>query len=443
MRKKLTFIPLSLGLATGIVLCTLKPSLADEEQVIVPESVTTGIGEKLSTLSCLFLNLAPSLFQAEQTIPQEKKPSQEPLQLLPEIASVKSCQSKNLGMDQQLWGEFGQLGDKQALLRAIDQSLRYLQTPTAAAAYQRYRVPGITRERVLRSLVRFRQLLVTSASAAELEAAVKREFVFYQSVGKEGKGDVLFTAYYEPVYAASRVPTPEYRYPIYRRPPDLDSWRKPHPTRQQLEGDDGLQASQGKLRGLELFWLRDRLEAYIPHIQGSARLRLTDGTETTVNYDGNTAYSYTSLGRSLADDGKLPLESITFPLILEYFHEHPGDLNIYVPRDRSFVFFRENPGGKATGSINVPLTASRSIATDKSLMPPGALALIRAPLPFKNASGVLEEHTISRYVLDQDTGGAIKGPGRVDYFLGTGPEAGERAGVTVSHGQLYYLLLKE
>ena len=97
----------------------------------------------------------------------------------------------------------------------------------------------------------------------------------------------------------------------------------------------------------------------------------------------------------------------------------------------------------AQGSINVPLTAERSIATDKSLMPPGALALIRAAIPFADANGKMEHRIVSRYVLDQDTGGAIKGAGRVDYFLGTGKLAGDRAGVTVSNGHLYYLLLKQ
>jgi membrane-bound lytic murein transglycosylase A len=346
-------------------------------------------------------------------------------------------------VDEQILGHFGQPGDKQALLTAIDYSLRYLQTDAAATTYQGYPVAGINRDRVFRSLLRFRQLLLSSGSAAELEAAVKREFVFYQSVGNDGRGTVLFTAYYEPVYAASPVPTAEYRYPIYRRPPNLSSWSKPHPTRKELEGEDGLQGSKGRLRGLELFWLRDRLEAYLAQVQGSARLMLTDGTQTSVNYADNTAYSYTSIGRELARDGKLPLEGMTMPVILRYFSQHPAELNNYIPRDRSFVFFQENHGAPAQGSINVPLTASRSIATDKSLMPPGALALIHAPIPFKNANGVMEERTISRYVLDQDTGGAIKGAGRVDYFLGTGAIAGERAGVTVSFGQLYYLLLKK
>jgi membrane-bound lytic murein transglycosylase A len=346
-------------------------------------------------------------------------------------------------VDEQLWGSFGQSGDKEALLAAINHSVRYLQSDAAAAAYQRYRVTEITRQRVLRSLLRFQQLLISSNSAAELEAAVKREFVFYQSVGKDGLGNVLFTAYYEPVYAASRVPTPEYRYPIYRRPPNIKSWSKPHPTRKELEGVDGLQGSKGRLRGLELFWLRDRLEAYLAHIQGSARLILPDGTETSVGYADNTAYNYSSIGRELADDGKLPLEGMTMPIILKYFKEHPAELNTYIPRDRSFVFFQENHGAPALGSISVPLTASRSIATDKSLMPPGALALIRAPIPFKTPNGAMEFHTVSRYVLDQDRGGAIRGPGRVDYFLGTGSNAGDRAGVTVADGQLYYLLLKQ
>jgi membrane-bound lytic murein transglycosylase A len=134
---------------------------------------------------------------------------------------------------------------------------------------------------------------------------------------------------------------------------------------------------------------------------------------------------------------------MTMPKILQYFKDNPAELNIYIPRDKSFVFFQENHGEPAMGSISVPLTASRSIATDKSLMPPGALALIRAPFPFKNPQGGMDFRTVSRYVLDQDTGGAIKGPGRVDYFLGTGDEAGDRAGVTVADGQLYYLLLKK
>ncbi|MEH1797996.1 MAG: murein transglycosylase A [Nostoc sp.] len=352
---------------------------------------------------------------------------------------ITCCQNDRSCLDEVIYGK---IPEKKVLIGAIARSLQYLQTANAAAAYQNYPVAGITRDRVIKSLQRFRELLLKTNSATELHQAIEREFVLYQSVGKDNQGSVLFTAYYEPLYAASRVPTTEYRYPVYRLPPDFNSWTKPHPTREELEGADGLQSAKGKLRGLELFWFRDRLEPYLTQIQGSAKLQLPDGTQTTIGYAGNTAYNYKSIGRELIDDGKLPQEGVTMPIILDYFQKHPQELNIYIPRDRSFVFFQENHGEPAQGSIDVPLTAERSIATDKSLMPPGALALIRASIPFVNPTGKMQERIISRYVLDQDTGGAIKGAGRVDYFLGTGQLAGDRAGVTVSNGQLFYLLLK-
>ncbi|MEH2315743.1 murein transglycosylase A [Nostoc sp.] len=368
---------------------------------------------------------------------------------------VTCCQGDTSCLDEVLYGEIPvkqfkiqnskfkiEDPDKKALLRAITHSLQYLQTANAVAAYQNYQVAGITRERVFKSLKRFRELLLKTNSATELHQAIEREFVLYQSVGQDNKGSVLFTAYYEPLYAARRLPTAEYRYPVYGLPPDLNSWSKPHPTRLELEGVDGLQGAKGKLRGLELFWFRLRLEPYLAQIEGSARLQLPDGTQTAIGYAGNNAYNYKSLGRELANDGKLPLQGMTMPIILDYFQKHPQELNIYIPRDRSFVFFQENHGQPAQGSINVPLTAERSIATDKSLMPPGALALIHTSIPFVNPTGKIEERIVSRYVLDQDTGGAIKGAGRVDYFLGTGKLAGDRAGVTVSNGQLFYLLLK-
>lgn len=368
-----------------------------------------------------------------------------PLQAVREAdkQNVTMNQSELLGLDDQLWGRPGEKGDKLAMINAIDNSLRYLQTGNAARAYQRYAVTGITRDRVRRSLVRFRQLVVNSNSPEELQAAVAREFTFYQSVGKDNNGTVIFTAYYEPIHTASRVPTPEYRYPIYRLPPNFASWPKPHPTRLELEGEDGSPGAKSPLRGLEIAWLPDRLEAFLVQIEGSARLRMTDGTVMTVGFAGRTDYPYTSIGRELAKDGKLPLEGMTLPVMVRYFKQNPAELNNYLPRYRSFVFFKETNGSQPMGSINFPVTADRSIATDKSLMPPGALALIYTHLPYPDRSGGMEQRLVSRYVLDQDTGSAIKGPGRVDYFMGIGALAGDRAGVAGGPGQLYYLLLKE
>ena len=353
------------------------------------------------------------------------------------------CEGDTSCLDRQLWGKNNQSADKQALITSLDRSLKYLQSKSAETAYRKFAKSGITRNRVLKSLQRFRQLLLESESANDLNTALSKEFEFYQSLGRDNQGTVLFTAYYEPLYTASRVPTTEFRYPIYRLPPDIRQWKRPHPTRLELEGADGLQGSKGRLKGLEIFWFRDRLEPVLIQIQGSAKLKLTDGGLTTVGYVGNVAHDYKSIGKALVDDGKIPADEIDMPAIYAYFEKYPQDMNVYLPKDPSFVFFKETFGSPAQGSIQVSLTADRSIATDKSLMPPGALAMIRSKFPFSKENGELEQRIVSRYVLDQDTGGAIKGAGRVDYFVGTGKIAGDRAGVTISNGQLYYLLLKD
>ncbi len=364
-----------------------------------------------------------------------------PLQQVNDQSSLSDADT--LGLDEQLWARLNQKGDRIALIRSINNSLRYLNTPKAVADYQNYQVPGVTLERVRRSLVRFRQLLRNAKTPAQLQAAVKQEFTFYQSVGNDGQGTVLFTGYYQPIHQASRKKTAEYRYPLYKLPPNIANWSKPHPTRAELEGEDGLQGDRGRLKGLELVWLRDRLEAFLVQVEGSAELQLTDGGVMTVGYAGTTDHPYTSLGKELIKDGKVPQENLTLPVIIKYFQDHPEELNNYIPRNKRLVFFKNTYGSQAMGSISVPVTADRSIATDKSLMPPGALALLHSEIPYPNANGEIEQRLVSRYVLDQDTGSAIKGAGRVDYFMGTGKLAGDRAAVTVGKGQLYYLLLKQ
>lgn len=369
----------------------------------------------------------------------ELTPSLKPIAIRTDCTLRPTC----LGWDDQIWGQIGKIGDRNALLASIDNSLLYLTKSGAIAAYQNYPVKEITLDRVRRSLLRFRQLVISSKSPAQLQADVRREFVFYQSVGNDGKGTVKFTAYYEPVYTASRVRTSIYKYPLYRLPPDFDQWPKPHPKRIDLEGKDGLQGNKSKLRGLELLWFRDRLDAYMVHIQGSAQIKLTNGKTTSIGYAGGTDYPWTSIGKELAKDRKLPLNGLTLPRMIAYFRRYPQELNNYLPRWERFVFFEETGGTGPAGSIHVPVTAERSIATDKSLMPPGALALIYNSFPYLTSRGKLENRTVSRFVLDQDTGSAIKGPGRVDYFMGSGKLAGDRAGITGGNGSLYYLLLKE
>ena len=339
----------------------------------------------------------------------------------------------DLGLDEQLWQK-----DRWALIQAIDHSLRYLSSPSAVQAYRRYPVPGFSRDRVQRSLLRFKTLLKQARNPQELQAAVKREFVFYQAVGNDNRGTVHFTGYFEPTYTASRHRTNEYHYPLYRKPANFTTWSRPHPSRAALEGSDGL-GTKSLIKGQELIWFRDRLEAYLVQIQGAAKIRLTNGKSISVAFDGNTDYAYTSIGKELVKDGIFQPGELTLPILIDYLKKHPEALDRYLPRNNRFIFFREtSAAAKAKGSLGLPVTAERSIATDKSLMPPGALALLLAPIPNTN----LQKESVSRYVLDQDTGSAIKGAGRVDIFMGTGNLAGDRAGLMSDDGQLYYLLLK-
>ena len=350
---------------------------------------------------------------------------------------------ESLGVDEQLWRDANSPGDRQALLQAINYSLNYLNSPSAIRAYRNYPISGITRDRVYRSLIRFRQLLRTSRTPEELQTAVEREFIFYKSVGNDNQGTVAFTGYFEPFYQASRIRTEQYRYPLYSKPRNFNNWKKPHPTRAELEGEDGLLGKRSPLAGYELVWLSDRLEAFLIQVQGSARLQLTDGSIMTVGYGGSTDYAYTSIGKELVNDGKFTLEELSLPLLIDYFQTNPLELNEYLPRNNRFIFFSQTNGAPPKGSIGVPVTPERSIATDKSIMPPGALALIRTHIPYQNSTGDLEMTLVNRYVLDQDTGSAIKGAGRVDIFLGGGKLAGDRAGMINGEGELYYLLLNE
>jgi membrane-bound lytic murein transglycosylase A len=420
MRKMLALVSLSLG----IVFVNSGWSAFAQVPVPIPIPVPSNS------------NVPPS----QELENPELSPPLKPVVLGEDCAPRHGC----LGWDEQIFSRGnGISGDRSLLLKSIDNSLRYLGTDKAKEVYQNYPIKEFTLDRVRRSLQRFRQLVVNSKSPEQLQDAVRQEFTFYQSVGNDGNGTVKFTAYYEPVYRASRVRTSVYRYPLYRRPPDFDKWDKPHPKRFDLEGKDGLLGNKSRLRGLEIFWFRNRLDAYLIHIQGSARLNLTDGTTTSVGFAGGTDFPWTSIGGELAKDGKLPLKGLTMPVLIRYFKQNPQEMNNYLPRWERFIFFKETKGAPATGSIRVPVTPERSIATDKSLMPPGALALVHSRFPYPAGRGQLVYRTVGRFVLDQDTGSAIKGPGRVDYFMGTGQLAGDRAGVTGGNGKLYYLLLNE
>jgi membrane-bound lytic murein transglycosylase A len=322
------------------------------------------------------------------------------------------------------------------LLESIEQSLAYFAKPSSRNYYPYL---DIEHARVQASLAAFRDLVERHLDPASFAAELKRRFCLYRSKGRARTGEVLFTSYCEPIYEASLAPDARFRHPLYRRPELLLSdaegrtlgWARPgapSPTRRQIDAEGALAG-----RGLELCWLADPLEAYLVHVQGSARLKLPDGSFFPVGYAGKTEHPYASLGKALIRDGKVPKEGMSLAAIKRHFAANPVETLPYLYENPSYVFFRKSEGGPF-GSIGARVTARASIATDKSVFPRGALAFV---------DGTLGAAPFRRFVLDQDTGGAIRSAGRCDIFAGTGPEAEAVAGATMSVGRLYYLFLRK
>lgn len=340
--------------------------------------------------------------------------------------------SSKVAFEKEVWDH------RSELLLAIDNSLAFLSSPTADEAYARFAAGGISRSHVHQSLERFRELLLFSSSSEELRESIFNEFMLYRSTGNDGQGTVRFTGYFQPVYKAARERSAEYRYPIYRMPADFNEWKKPHPTRTALEGYDGRGLNNGPLAGLELAWFKTRYEVFMIQLQGSALLELTDGTQMAVGFAAGTDYRFRGIPKEF-----LATQNVSWGNLGKHFARHPEQLNYFQSRNNRFIFFRENPTPDPIGSLGVPVVAERSIATDKLKMPPGALGLIFANIPYRSESGSLRLARASRFVLDHDTGSAIKGPGRVDIFMGSGAEGQQKANYVSSNGELYYLLLKE
>jgi membrane-bound lytic murein transglycosylase A len=206
--------------------------------------------------------------------------------------------------------------------------------------------------------------------------------------------------------------------------------RKEIETRQLLAG-----------KGLELVWLRDPLEVYIAHVQGSARIILPDNKEFNVGYAGKTDHEYTSLGLSLVADKKIAMEDLSLQEIIKYFEKHPHELKPYTYKNELYVFFTQRDGGPY-GCLNAPVTPYRTVATDKTIFPRGLLAYVVTKTPKMQAKDKVSLEPFYSFVLDQDAGIAIRAAGRSDIYMGVGPEALLLAGRTRSEGKLYYLAVK-
>ncbi len=337
--------------------------------------------------------------------------------------------------------------DRTGIMRALDNSLDYFSKPSS---HNFYPSQGFTHERVVASLKEMRDILGKSQSEQEFSGYCRLAFDVYRSVGWNGRGTVLFTAYYQPIFDGSLEATGEYRHPLYRLPADLvkaddgtplgrrsgerivSSW-----TRKEIDQDKPFVG-----QGLELVWLKSALDAFIIHVQGSAQIKLPDGSPHYIGYAGKTEHAYTSIGKELVADGKFKAEDLSLARIRSYFAAHPQDVSEYLNRNESFVFFTETDGGGPYGSLGAPVTAYRTIATDKSIFPRGALCAIETQVP-QIVAGHLQPRDLSALVFDQDTGGAIRSAGRCDLFVGTGDQAEQIAGHTKYEGELFYLFVKE
>ncbi|MGH6609646.1 MAG: murein transglycosylase A [Burkholderiaceae bacterium] len=264
----------------------------------------------------------------------------------------------------------------------------------------------------------------------------------------------LVTGYYEPLLRGSRVRSAKYPVPLYRVPddlivvdlgsvyPELSTMRLrgklqgrrivPYPTRGEITGSNSL-------AGNELLWVDDSIEAFFLQVQGSGRVQFDDGSIARVGYADQNGHPYRSLGRWLVDQGHLTIDQASMQGIKAWAKKNPARLKEALDYNSSFVFFRELPLGNASagplGALGVALTPGYSLAADARFIPIGAPVVLSTIDPNSRAP-------IVRPMMAQDTGGAIRGALRFDFFWGFGAAAGERAGKQKYEGQAWVLVPK-
>ena len=246
------------------------------------------------------------------------------------------------------------------------------------------------------------------------------------SLGGADTGTALFTAYYEPELNGSRVRGGPYQHPLYARPDDLE---KGVPYFDRAAIDAGALAG----RGLEIFWLDDPIASFFLHIQGSGRIRLPDGSIARVGFAGKNNRSYKAIGKTLVEWGEMPLEAVSKKSIEDWITANPARRDALLGTNPSYVFFTEreelnaDPSLGPIGSFGQPLPSNRAIAIDRRFYALG----IPMWVDFESPVGPMR-----RLTLALDTGGAIKGSRRADFFFGSGDAAGKAAGATRTRGQL-------
>jgi membrane-bound lytic murein transglycosylase A len=335
------------------------------------------------------------------------------------------------------------MGDRESLMQALRNQIAFFSQPENPPYYA-WGQETISSEILKRTLETFLQHLQNGEE--DLPQFIRTHFDVYQATGKNGMGGengtgaVTVTGYYIPVLQGSLEADEVYRYPVYRLPDDLrvkelgpdgtkeavrtENGREyPYYTREQIDREGVL-----RNKGYEIAYLKDPLDRYLLQVQGSGTLLLTDGSQIRLQFAGSNHYPYRSLRAEMLKDG---------------LSKHPEKLSSYLNRNNRYTFFRIWKGD-TVGALGVPLTPERSIATDKRIFPAGGLSYIVTAVPVIRSPEEDEKALPwSRFVLNQDEGGAIKGPHRVDVFWGSGTHAREIATHLNHPGKLYYLILKD
>jgi membrane-bound lytic murein transglycosylase A len=341
---------------------------------------------------------------------------------------------------------------------SILKSMAYLQKVPADRIYQ-FGPDQFDAAHLLQSLEQFMDFIRTNPSKRDLQKFIRSNYLVYQSVGRDQEGEVLFTGYYEPHLNGRLQPDDEFRFPIYTLPEDLikidlsafdekyagesivgrytGETVVPYYDRREIDEQNALAD-----KAQPLAWIKDPVDVFFLQIQGSGKIFLDTGEVINVHYNGSNGRPYRSIGKLLIDEQKIPQEEMSMQEIRSYLHEHPEQMAPVLNHNPSYVFFKLEPEGPL-GYLNVLLTPGRSVALDRRIFPPAALVFVQTKKPVVDSAGQIDSWAdCSRFVLNQDTGGAIRGPGRADLFWGSGPYAEIAAGHMAHTGKLYFLVLK-
>jgi len=348
------------------------------------------------------------------------------------------------------------------LEHSICKSISYLKRVPSNRSFM-FGENSFTVDHLIRSLQYFLTYIKAKPSKHDLNEFIRSDFLVYRSIGSNGEsnesGNVLFTGYYEPILDGSPRQSDKFRFPVYAWPDDLAvidlslfspkfSGKKiigrcsknsvvPYYERREIE-------LQGCLEGKAepIAWVKDQVDLFFLQIQGSGQIYLDNGKIINVHYHTSNGRPYKSVGKYLIEKGKIPRSEMSMQKIRAYLRDNPKELDTILHHNPSYVFFKiENNG--PLGCLDVKLTPGRSIALDRKLFPKAALAFIETKKPLIDGSGKIHLwKDYNRFVLNQDTGGAIIGPGRADIFFGNGIYAEIAAGHMQHSGNLYFLVLK-